>query len=57
VGSFARMGGEASERNKLDMGSEVEEPIGIQGQNSGCGGWGQNPGFLYKSTIVAQSRT
>ena len=47
----------ASEQIKLDMGSVVEEPSGVQEQNSCCGGWGQNPRFFYKSTIVEQSRT
>jgi len=31
---------------KVDTGSEVEEPSGVQGQNSCCGGWGQNTGFF-----------
>jgi len=36
---------------KLDVGSEVEVPSGVQGQNSFCGGWGQNPRFFISRSL------
>ena len=51
MGSFAGNREGARKRIKLDMGSEVEEPIGVQGQNSCCGGWGPNPGFFISQLL------